>query len=118
MRTDQLTRLEALRDRLIEVAVVDADPTNWTAFGKRPCEMTKDERGDAKWCRSLAVQTVALTMQVQRLMQNPVAGNATVPDQPAAPQEDEEAGIDAEIKRYESAAADVLTRARSGNGKR
>jgi hypothetical protein len=119
MRAEQLTRLETLRDRLLEVALSDADPANWIGADKKPKEMTRDERGDAKWCRSLAVQTVSLTMQVQRLMQNPIAGGAAVPDEPAKPEQDEGETVEAEIERYERAASEVLARAaRGGRGKR
>lgn len=114
MRADQLTRLEELRDRLLETAISDADPANWTAGSKKPSEMTKDERGDASWCRRMAIQSVSLTMQVQRLLANPTTGGAMVPDQPAATtstEPDEEATIDAEIERYERAATAVIDRA-------
>lgn len=109
MRPDQLTRLEALRDKLVERALIDADPENWIAGCKAPWEMTREERGDAKWCRSIATSTVALTMQLNRLMSNPAAGGALVPDKPdATPQQDEEETIEAEVARYEAAAAEVL----------
>ena len=120
MTPDQLLRLETLRDRLVDVALVDADPSSWVGYPKKPIEMTREERGDAKWCRSLAVSTIALTMQVQRLMSNPSAGGALVPDKPNAAQQDadEEVSVDAEIERYERAARQVLAKARTGgNGK-
>lgn len=110
MNADQLTRLEALRDRLVDVALTDAEPANWAGHGKRPVDMTREERGDAKWCRGLAVQTVALTMQVQRLLSNPVTGGAVVPTDP--PKDEaalvEEDPIEAEVKRFEAAAAEVM----------
>lgn len=119
MTPDQIARLEALRDRLVDRALVDADPLNWVAGKKAPNEMTRDERGDAKWCRSLATSTVALTMQVQRLLQNPIAGGAVVPDKPDAPPQDEEQSVEAEIARYEQAASEVLAKhRRAGNGGR
>lgn len=108
MTPDQLARLEKLRDKLVERALIDADPDNWIAGCKAPWEMTRDERGDAKWCRSLAVSTVALTMQVNRLMANPSAGGALVPDKPETAPQDEEQSIEAEVARYEQAAAEVL----------
>ena len=117
MRPDQLLRIESLRDRLLEVALSDADPVNWTAFGKTPKDMTQQERGDAKWCRGLAISTVALAMQVQRLMLNPTTGNAVVPDDPGRLERNEAEAVDAEIERYETAAAQVLIRAaRRGKG--
>lgn len=109
MRPDQLARLETLRDRLVERSLIDADPANWVAVDKAPKDMTRDERGDAKWCRGLAINTVALTMQVQRLMQNPLAGGAAVPDSPPSaetpPAEDP---VESEVARFEAAAAEVL----------
>ena len=106
MRPDQLARLETLRDRLVERALADADPANWVAGDKAPKGMTREERGDAKWCRGLAINTVTLTMQVVRLLQNPVTGGAVVPE-PA----DEESSVEAEIVLYERAAVEVLSRA-------
>lgn len=121
MRDDQLSRLSTLHDKLIEVALRDADPENWTAGSKKLCDMTRDERGDAKWCRNTAVSTVALTMQVQRMMQSPTMGGAIVtPDTPPASTQaqEEEASIEAEIHRYEKAAAAVIERAKPRNAKR
>lgn len=118
MRPDQLDRLTSLHDRLLEVALTDADPQNWIGAGKKPSELSRDERGDAKWCRSLAVQTVALTMHVTRLLQNPVTGGAVVPDAPPAkPAEGEPEDMEAEIQRFEQAASQVLERA-AGKTKR
>ncbi|MGL4576901.1 MAG: hypothetical protein ACRCV9_19090 [Burkholderiaceae bacterium] len=111
MRPDQLKRLEFLRDRLVDVAIIDADPDNWTAHGKKPAEMTKEERGDAKWCRGLAVQTVALTMQVQRMLENTSTGGAIVPSNPAPAMKDEAQELEEEIARYEAAASQAIDRA-------
>jgi hypothetical protein len=117
MTPNQIDKLTTLHDKLLEVALSDADPDNWVGSGKKPNELTRDERGDAKWCRSLAVQTVALTMQVRRLLENPITGGAIVPDQPDAEPKDEGEAVEAEIARYEQAASEVLTRA-SRRGKR
>ena len=106
MKPDHLHRLEALRDSLLERALADADPANWIAGEKIPSEMTRDERGDAKWCRILAVNTVALTMQVARLLQNLSVGGA-VGREP----NDDEISAENEIERYERAAVEVLSRA-------
>ncbi len=70
--------------------------------------MTKDERGNAHWCSRLAVQTVSLTMQVMRMVSNPSTGGAIVPTEQDAPQETPEESIEAEVARFEAAAADVL----------
>jgi hypothetical protein len=52
-------------------------------------------------------------MQVQRMMQNPIAGGASVPDQAPVTTTDEGESVEAEVSRYERAATEVLNRARS-----
>ena len=106
MRPDQKARMDDLRDRLIERALIDADPENWVAGNKYPEEMTREERGDAKWCRSLALSTVSLAMQVQRMMST----GATGPVGPGAepdPMSGQDA-VEAEVARFEAAAAELL----------
>ena len=116
MKPEQLTRLMSLSDRLIEASLIDADPGNWTANGLKPMEMSKEERGDAKWCRSLAVSTVALAMQVQRLLHRPLMGDAFMGGNlNQFDGMDEEETVESEISRYEQAAAKVLSKARRGN---
>lgn len=115
MKQDQIVKLEALRDRLIEVAMIDADPLNWTAYGKKPVDMNKDERGDARWCRILATGTISLCMQMTRLLQNPITGGAVVPSEPGKSEPNEEELVEEEIKRYEKAATAVLSRASRGD---
>lgn len=68
MREDQAKRLENLEERLVEVVIADADPTNWTGQGMLLGDMDKAVRGDAAWCRKTAALSVALTMQVRRLL--------------------------------------------------
>jgi hypothetical protein len=112
MRPEQLTRLEALRDSLVERALIDADPKSWVAGNKSPKDMTRDERGDAKWCRQLAINTLSLAFQASRLLENRAAGGAIVPTAPdgetAAQAQAEEDPIQAEVARFEAAAAEVL----------
>lgn len=66
MNEDQAKRLEAIEEKLVEVALRDADPGNWSAPGVLLCDMSAAQRGDAKWCRQTAVQTLAVLNQVQR----------------------------------------------------
>lgn len=68
MRPDQRERLAAVSERLAEVVIRDCDPDNWTAGGKTIGQMTRDERGDAAWCRKTAVQSVALLVRVETLL--------------------------------------------------
>lgn len=69
MEPEQRERLADVMGRLTEVALRDADPDSWTAPGKTLKAMTKEERGDAAWCRKTACMTVSLLLQFQRLHQ-------------------------------------------------
>lgn len=64
MRKDQEQRLDDLAERIIDQALQDADPANWTASEKPPRDMSQDERGDAQWCRKVATGTLAIANQV------------------------------------------------------
>jgi hypothetical protein len=102
MTPEQIKRLAEVSERLAEAVISDADPDNWTAPGVRLREMTKEERGDAAWCRKTAVQSVALLVRVQQLL---------APDASATPEPPED--TEADIRRAEKAAAEMLERVRS-----
>lgn len=65
MTPEQKQRLETLRDDLLEIAMVDADPRRWVGAGKAPVDMTQKERGDAYWCRKMVAATVSLLITTQ-----------------------------------------------------
>ncbi|MCS4235037.1 hypothetical protein [Stenotrophomonas sp. BIGb0135] len=99
MRPDQKKRLAEVSEKLAEVAINDADPANWTGDGKLLSQMTKEERGDAAWCRKTAVQSVALLGRLQQLLRDDTAGKGgNDPD----PEDD--------IRRAEQEAAKMLKR--------
>lgn len=99
MRPDQKKRLAEVSEKLAEVAINDADPANWTGDGKLLSQMTKEERGDAAWCRKTAVQSVALLGRLQQLLRDDAGGKGgNEPD----PEED--------IRRAEREAAKMLKR--------
>ncbi len=98
MRPDQLQRLADVSERLAETVIVDADPDNWTATGMLLADMTQEQRGDAAWCRKTAVQSVALLIRVEQLL-DPIKLQS--PNQPDP---------EAEIKRAERAASEMLIR--------
>lgn len=101
MTPNQTERLQDLKDRLVETVLSDADPQNWTANGVALSAMSQDERGDALWCRKTAVQSVSLLIRVQQLLEPKVTGAAPAADEPDP---------EADIKRAERAAADMLAR--------
>lgn len=99
MRDDQRQRLADIYEALAEVAIRDADPANWTAADKPLCDMTKEERGDAAWCRKTAVQSVALLGRLQQILRDTGGGKSGDDDDPAS-----------DIKRAEKEARKLLER--------
>ncbi len=99
MRDDQRQRLADISEALAEVAIRDADPANWTAADKPLCDMTKEERGDAAWCRKTAVQSVALLGRLQQILRDTGGGKSGDDDDPAS-----------DIKRAENEARKLLER--------
>jgi len=83
MRDDQITRLQALSERLGEVVITEVDPHNWPGAEKVPAELTQQERGDRYWCKKNAAATMTLLLKVvniagimNRQKPPPDAGNA------------------------------------------
>lgn len=64
MRDDQITRLQALSERLGEVVINEVDPQNWPGDGKTPAELTQEERGNRYWCKKNAAATMTLLLKV------------------------------------------------------
>lgn len=64
MRDDQITRLQALSERLGEVVITEVDPQNWPGADKGPTELTQQERGDRYWCKKNAAATMTLLLKV------------------------------------------------------
>ncbi len=73
MRDDQRQRLAAIANKLIEQTIIDADPDNWSGAGQTLRGMDKETRGDALWCRKVAVQTVMLSAKIELLAIDPAA---------------------------------------------
>ncbi|NMX27111.1 hypothetical protein HBO14_11295 [Pseudomonas sp. WS 5406] len=64
MRDDQITRLQALSERLGEVVITEVDPQNWPAADKLPADLTQEERGNRYWCKKNAAATMTLLLKV------------------------------------------------------
>jgi hypothetical protein len=67
MHQDYKTRLTALSDKLTDVVLEEADPDNWPGAGKKPSELTKDERGDRYWDKNAAA-SLTLLIKVHSLI--------------------------------------------------
>lgn len=80
MRQDQLIRLQALSEKIAEVAIFDADPDNWVGAGKPAKKLTKAARGNAYWCRKVAIGTISVLMRVGAVANSVQWSNATKDD--------------------------------------
>ncbi len=97
MRDDQKKRLADLSEKLAEVVLTDADPDNWTGNGQAPADLSKADRGDAVWCRKLALSSLSVLASVVRLQT----------EQPALTPEDDD-NVEADITKSENDAKRLL----------
>mgnify|MGYP000016294249 CR=1 FL=1 len=104
MRQDQWERLAELEERLAEVVISDADPQHWIGNGRRPGELTKDERGDAYWCRKQAAASISVLMRVVALREG-VQGSFIAPP---APEGGDAVNMDAELAAVEGEAQKLM----------
>lgn len=68
MRDDQYVKLKALSEKLTDVVLAEADPALWNGYGKPLVDLTRDERGDAYWCKKNAAATLSVLMRVHNLV--------------------------------------------------
>lgn len=118
MNQSQYERLQELSEKLADVAIQDANPEHWVGRGKKPADLTKEERGDAYWCRKIAVSTLSLLSRVHSLIGQVQLHGGVMPGAPAAAAtsgEAEEAGeeeqrdnLEEEVLAYEKEAAKLL----------
>jgi len=113
MRQDQFERLQALSEKLIDIALDEADPDSWPGAGWKPSELTKEQRGDRYWCKKNAVATLSLEERVNRRIDASRAASAGG-GADAGAVTDDEAELDAEINAAEKEAAKLLDKMQRG----
>lgn len=101
MRPDQLQRLQDLSERLADVFLSEADPDNWTAGGKLPCDLTREERGDRHWDRKGAMGTGAVLRYTLDILNRQPSGGGD---------REQDDAMDASIREAEQRAAKALAR--------
>jgi len=108
MRDDQITRLQALSERLGEVVINEVDPHQWPGSDKTLAELTQQERGDRYWCKKNAAATMTLLLKVVN-----IAGvlNRTKPAPDAGKAIDE---LDGELAAAEREAQAIIERLQQG----
>lgn len=110
MHQDYKTRLTALSDKLTDVVLEEADPDNWPGAGKKPSELTKDERGDRYWDKKNAAASLTLLIKVHSLIGMQTRGG--VPPEPG--EIDEEFELGQRVNKAEREAAAILKRLQKG----
>lgn len=112
MRLDQIARLEALNEKLLDVFLVVADPDNMSGAGKKPADLTKEERGNLAWDVKTANATGLLTSRGFELTARAKwAQEGMVEEQVPGGELGSVLDPDAEIRRFEAAALKALEKA-------
>lgn len=106
MREDQITKLKELSEKLADVVLTDTDPDNWSGNGIAPSLLSQQERGDAYWCRKMAVASLSVLHRVNSLTDP--ARNGQNPALDKVAQSHEEKLLDAEISAAEREAGHLL----------
>ena len=99
MREDQIIRLDELSEEIGDIFLYDANPENWTGTGIKPSDLSPQERGDAYWCRKVAIQTGSLLARVLDLAERDKNNvmNPVTPDD-----------ADKELHKFEKQAKELL----------
>lgn len=106
MRDDQIALLRELSEKLADVFIIEADPSNWTADGKLPNDMTREERGDRTWDRKGAMGTGGVLRTTLDILARHGEG-----DKPADGGDDADGSdLDAQIKDAERRASEAANR--------
>jgi hypothetical protein len=116
MRQDQFERLQQLEERLIDVAIEEADPDKWPGKGVAVAAMDQQTRGDRYWVKKNAVATISLAQRVGVLMGS-VQGFGTTPTAEEGDDQQQHDHLDAEVKAAEKEAQRLLKALQSGEGK-
>lgn len=114
MRPDQIAMLKELEEKLADAFILEADPDNWSAAGKLPIDMEREERGNRKWDKQNAMATGGVLRYVLDITQ---AGKDRSIDNDAE-QAERDSDLDRQIreaeKRASSAMNRVLSKAKTG----
>ncbi len=103
MKDEQIDKLKALSERLTDVLLFDADPENWVGVGIPASDLSREQRGDAYWCRRVATATVSVLLRVESVLDETT--------QRRRPGDDDDDGeLDKEIANAEKEAARLLKR--------
>lgn len=112
MREDQYLKLQGLHAKLVDVALNEADPDNWSGQGVPAKDLTQQDRGDRYWCKKNAVATISLAIRIDTLL-GKVQGYGVAPGAGDSGDTEAEAAaglLDAEVNAAEREAKKLLAK--------
>lgn len=115
MREDQYLKLQGLHAKLVDVALNEADPDNWSGQGIPAKDLTQQDRGDRYWCKKNAVATISLAIRIDTLLGKVQGYGVTPPGEQTGSSGDAEAEeaaglLDAEVNAAEREAKKLLAK--------
>jgi hypothetical protein len=120
VRIDQYTRLQSLSEKLTDVVLFEADPAQWPGDGKKPNELTREERGDRFWSKKNAAATLTILSKVVMLTGMIERHRAGEPPEARDPERisQQEPDLDVEIAAAERVAQQMVERIQSSQRER
>jgi hypothetical protein len=67
MSPENRERLKILEERLVQTVLQDANPDYWSGANVQPRNLGQQQRGDAYWCRKMAVASLTVLSKVMHL---------------------------------------------------
>lgn len=117
MRQDQFERLQSLEEKLLDVFLTEAEPSEWPGAGIKIAAMDAQTRGDLYWVRKTAASVLMLATRVQHMIgQTQLAGAGTTP--PIDPDADANKQMDAELASAEREAMKLMQELTGGGKKK
>lgn len=96
MRPDQITRLLELSEQLADRFILEADPQEWPGSGMAPADASREERGDAYWCKKNAMATGGVLRFTLDVLAKQTPAD---PNKPADPEK--ESDLDRQVREAE-----------------
>jgi len=106
VRDDQYIKLKALSEKLTDVALIEADPANWSGEGADLSKAERGVRGDRYWCKKNAAATLTMLMKIHSLTGMIERGLLLPPAEPAG--DGGESDLDKEVRAAEREATSLL----------
>lgn len=96
MRPDQITRLQELSEQLADRFILEADPQEWPGADKGPADASREERGDAYWCKKNAMATGGVLRFTLDVLAKQTPADPSKPVDPA-----QESDLDRQVREAE-----------------